>query len=243
MMKSSALLVALTCVPVVLAAQQASASASATAKAKVDIPASYSAESHAKIEAAFQAARAKNVPEQPMQRRMAEGQAKGASEAQVIAAVQKTETRLEASQSAMIRAGRAKPHPDEIAGAEQAMERGTTDAQIEALVKHAPADRSLAVAFSVLTRLEARGEPVDRALATVAAKLDAQATDEALVSLASGSDASATGSAAAAANAHGKNPSATAGVNGTANAAVGAAAGLTSSVSGAVTGKPVTKKP
>jgi len=242
-MKSSMLVIALTFVPTVLAAQQGSASASANANAKVDIPASYSAESHAKIDAAFQAARAKNLPDQPMQHRMAEGQAKGASEAQVVAAVQKTEMRLEASQSAMVRAGRAKPHPDEIASGEQAMERGTTAAQIEALVKHAPADRSLAVAFSVLTKLEARGEPVDRALATVAAKLDAQATDEVLVSLASSTDANATGSGMGTANAHGKTPSATAGVNGTVNAATGAATGVTGSVSSAVAGKPATKKP
>ena len=52
MKKSFTLLLALTCVPAVMAAQQASASASANVKARVDIPASYSAESHAKIDAA-----------------------------------------------------------------------------------------------------------------------------------------------------------------------------------------------
>ena len=54
------------------------------------------------------------------------------------------------------------------------------------LVKHAPAGRSLAVAFNVLAKLEANGEPVDGALAKVAAKLDAGATDDAVASLAGG---------------------------------------------------------
>src|SRR5262245_7003615 len=182
-MKRTALTVAMTLVPAVLAAQQGSASAASQTNVNASIPAKYSAESRAKLEASIQAARAKDLPEEPMQRRIAEGEAKGASEAQVVAAVQKLETRLEATQSAMIRAGRAKPAHDEVARGSQAMEQGATEAQIEALVKHAPSDRSLVVAFDVLTKLSAGGIPVDNALAQIQTKLDARANDTAINAL------------------------------------------------------------
>src|SRR6185503_17660795 len=99
-MKGHVLTTAFLFVPALLTAQQASASASATAQVTANAPASYtnySAESRAKIDAAFQAARAKNLPDEPMRQRIAEGQAKGAGEAQVVAAVQRTQARLEAS--------------------------------------------------------------------------------------------------------------------------------------------------
>jgi hypothetical protein len=164
----------------------AGSSASGTSTSSVEIPSSFSAESRAKMEATVKAAREKNLPQQPMQQRVAEGQAKGASEVQIVAAVQKVEARMEATQSAMIRAGRTEPQPQEVQAGEQAMERGATDAQIEALVKHAPSDRSLVVAFDVLSKLEARGIPVDNALAQVQAKLDARASDDAIASLTAG---------------------------------------------------------
>ncbi|HVX40820.1 MAG TPA: hypothetical protein VHB25_14715 [Gemmatimonadaceae bacterium] len=260
-MKVATLTVALALAPGLLVAQQGSVSASASvnAQANVNVPANYSAESRAKIDAAFQAARAKHLPDQPMRQRMAEGQAKAASDAQVASAVAQTEARLDASQSAMIRAGRANPQPDEVTAGAQAMERGATDAQIEALAKHAPSDRSLTVAFNVLSKLEANGQPVDHALAQIQSKLDASASDDALASLAGGLDAglglgagqgqgSANGAAngAAAGAANGASGSAaggaSAGVNAAAKGAAGAAAGVTGSVTGAVKGA-VTKKP
>ena len=84
-MKAAVLTTMLACFPAFLAAQQSSAAASATASAQasVSVPASYSAESKAKIKAAFQAALDKNLPDQPMRQRIDEGQANGATEAQV----------------------------------------------------------------------------------------------------------------------------------------------------------------
>ncbi len=164
---------------------QASASAQMSASGQnATTPASYSAESKAKIDAAFQVARTKNLPDAPLRERIAEGQAKGATEAQVVEAVQGVQTRLEASQAALIKGGRAQPEPNEIAAGANAMERGATADQVSGLVKHAPAGRSLAVAFNVLTKLEANGEAVDGALAKITAKLDAGATDDAVASLA-----------------------------------------------------------
>jgi hypothetical protein len=187
-----------------------------------------------------------------MRQRMAEGQAKGASDAQVATAVQRAEARLEASQSAMIRAGREKPSADEVTAGEQAMARGTTEAQIEALVKHAPSDRSLVVAFDVLTKLEAQGKPVDKALAVVQAKLDARASDDAIASLAGNAGAvlgngqvGAAGSAAGAANAHGNsgNAAGAAAVGGNAAAGAGGVVKGAAGVAGVVSGALGPKKP
>jgi len=145
-----------------------------------------SASAQTKIDAIFEAAKSKNLPDQPIRERISEGQAKGAPEAQIVDAAQAVEQRLEASQDALVKAGRAQPQPTEIASAAQAMERGANDTHIASLAKHAPADRSLAVSFSVLAKMAANGEPVDNALAKIAAKLDAGATDDALASLAGG---------------------------------------------------------
>jgi hypothetical protein len=224
-MKNHFLIVALAAAPALLSAQQVTASARTQAQASVSVPASYSAASRAKIEAAFNAAREKNLPQQPMQQRIAEGQAKGANDAQVAGAVQKTEARLEASQAAMIRAGRTHPQPQEVASGEQAMERGATDAQIEALAKHAPSAQSLTVALSVLTKLEAEGRPVSNAVASIQSKLDARASDDAIVALLDGNAAAGThasGSSAATA--------------GNSNGAASNGAGIGAAVSGAVHG-------
>ncbi|MFI5228803.1 MAG: hypothetical protein ACHQWU_07025, partial [Gemmatimonadales bacterium] len=167
MKSTTSLALAFICAPAALFAQQASASATATSAASVSVPASYSAAAKANIEASFKRAQDKNVPDHAMRQRLAEGQAKAASDAQVATAVQKTEARLEASQSAMVRAGRSNPTPQEIDAGEQAMARGATEANVEGLAKHAPSDRSLVVAFDVLSTLEAKGTPVDQAVAQI----------------------------------------------------------------------------
>jgi hypothetical protein len=156
---------------------------SASAQASI-APSTYSTDSKAKIDAAFASVRAKNLPDAPLRERIADGQAKGATEAQVVEGVQNVQARLEASQTALIKGGRAQPDAREIAAGAEAMEHGTTADQVSGLVKHAPAGRSLAVALNVLAKLEANGEPVDGALAKITTKLDAGATDDAVASLA-----------------------------------------------------------
>lgn len=243
-MKAAVLTTVLACVPAILAAQQGSASsqtqasAQASAQANVSVPSTFSADSRAKIDAAFQAARAKNLPDEPLRQRVAEAQAKGASEAQVVAAVQGVQGRLETSQAALISAGRAQPQPSEVAAGAQAMERGASAAQVEALIKHAPADRSLTVSFDVLSKLAAAGEPVDNAIAKIGAKLDAGATDEVLASLVGGAGGSPSNPPSAGATAAG-NAAGTAGVT----AVKGVTAGVTGAVSGAVSGVVPPKKP
>jgi hypothetical protein len=192
-MRSSILSLALLVAPATLVAQasgsgtgdaRTSASASASAKVAVNFepPREFSAEGRAKLETMYKDARSKELPPEPMARRVAEGQAKGASEVAILAAVEKVRVNLESTHSAMLRAGRAPSHEETAAGA-AALERGFTTAQLEAVAKRTPNERSLAVAFDVLTDLSARGVPVNNALAQVQAKLDARASDAALRSL------------------------------------------------------------
>src|SRR5581483_4516989 len=174
-MKASVTTLALICFPALLAAQQgqaqsqsqgqssqaqqstqakasvsAQASVQASSPASASIPSSFSAQGRARIQAAFSAAREKNLPQQPMQQRMAEAQARGATEAQTVASVQHTEARMAVVQRAMIRAGRTQPQQSEIASGEQAMARGATEAQIEAAIAHAPAAATLDGSFDAL---------------------------------------------------------------------------------------------
>jgi len=193
-MRAPVLTALLGCVPAIVVAQAGppptppktppTAQAQATANGEVELPAAFSASSRAKITATLQAARSKNLPDKPIRDRIAEAQAKGASEAQIVDAAQNVEAKLEASQAALSAAGRSQPEQNEIAAAGLAMERGASAAHVAALVKHAPADRSLAVSFNVLAKLAASGETVDNAIAKIAAKLDAGANDEAVAALA-----------------------------------------------------------
>jgi hypothetical protein len=203
-MKKTRIAFVLALAPAALAAQSAtsttSASTAATAKAErasvagaaqattvsnanADIPASYSAESRSQLNATFTAARKRDIPEQPIRDRIAEGRAKSASEAQVVLAAQRAEARLEAAQDAMVRAGR-KPTHTELTRGEHAMARGATEVQIEAIAKQTPPDRSLEVALDVLTELQARGVATDRAVAQIVSKLEARASDAAIRELA-----------------------------------------------------------
>src|ERR1043166_802848 len=130
-------------------------------------PSNYSAENRAKIDAAFTAARKRNLPEQPIRDRIAEGQAKGAGEGQVALAAQHAEARLEATQDAMIRAGRRQPSQSEVASGYQAMVHGASTTQIEVFSRRTPPDRSLSLALDAMTQLEVQGMAPDKAATTV----------------------------------------------------------------------------
>jgi len=241
MYKTAFSLIAL--VPAALAAQVAAGASARTdtkADAHVGKSTSASVASSASVDAEISAARAHGVPERPIRRRVAEGRAKGASDAQVAAAAHSLRLGLEASEAAMVRAGRAQPSDEEIARGAYAMERGYTDAQIEAVARSAPSDRSLVVAFDVLTRLSERGVPVARALAQVQSKLAARETDASIDALASARTNAGAGAGLGVGHVTG---AATA----TGNAAAGAAASGTSatgSATGAVSGViGATKKP
>lgn len=231
----------LTVVPVAVSAQGArtgsappssSVQTSASATAQLRTPPGWSAEGKARLQAMFNDAQEHQVPTQPMERRVAEGAAKGASEATILASVGRLKANLEASHEAMVAAGRQNPAAEETARGASAMERGVTKVQIEQMVRSTPSDRSLVVAFDVLTQLAARGVPVVQAVAQVRAKLDARATDQAISALVPRPQTSA-----------GVNAQGTATAGGTAAAArpSGAGVGVTGAATGVVTG--VVKRP
>ena len=174
-MRNAILVFALTLAPAVAAAQaetgartDARAQAGLTARRgdSPRIPEEFSADTRARLTAMLDIARRKNLPAEPMQDRIAEGQAKGAAESEIVAASASTLAQLELSQSALIRAGRERPSDAEVSRGAQLLARGASSAQLTALAREL-AERRLDVALEVLLDLTAQGMPVDRALAAV----------------------------------------------------------------------------
>ena len=242
---SGMLLTAATLLPAALSAQtststseqrssqvgtQVSAQASASANAR--IPSSFSAEGRQRLAALYSDAEARGLSSMSMANLVAEGQGKGASEARIVDAARSKYTQLSVTQEAMLRAGRTAPTPEEVDRGANLMARGATAVQIEQLTRRAPAERSLTVAFEVLTDLAAKGMPVDHALTQVQTRLEQRASDAALRELGVGlglglstrGQAGAAGSSAPAtppATPPASNPSGRAGVGATVTGAMG----------------------
>jgi hypothetical protein len=161
---------------------QAGVSAGQQHRPDAKLPPGLSAETRARIDAMIEVAKQKDLPTQPMADRVAEGKAKGATEARMVSECRKVMVELETSQEALIQAGREHPSDEEVTRGAQVIARGATRAQLAAFVAHAPSDRSLEVALEVLTQLVARGVPVDRAFAVIGARLTGGASDGQLVS-------------------------------------------------------------
>ncbi|MFA6165922.1 MAG: hypothetical protein WC700_04845 [Gemmatimonadaceae bacterium] len=218
---------------------QASAQARlhANANAAFNAPERFSDKGRAKLEGMYTEARARGLSEAAIANRVSEGEAKGASESQILVAASRVKTDMEVTQEAMLAAGRAKPSEDECARGAMLMARGVSSAQIETMARRTPSDRSLVVAFDVISQLAAQGIPVTQALARVQAKLDSRASDAALLKLAGGAGVGAGA-------AMGGGAGAAAGTGATAQGAANAAAkgtGMAGTVTGTVTG--VVKKP
>jgi hypothetical protein len=175
-MRNAILIVALTLAPA-LAAAQAEAAAGADTRTEAGltvrrreasrIPEEFSAETRARLTAMLEIARRKNLPAEPVSDRIAEGQAKGATEPEIVAASATALAQLELSQAALVRAGRERPSDAEISRGAQLLARGASSAQLTALAGREPPERRLDTALEVLLDLTAQGLPVDRALATV----------------------------------------------------------------------------
>jgi hypothetical protein len=193
-MKKLTLAATLVLAPAALIAQtgaQASSKTdvSATSSAQAGTNRHLSAEAQATVDANIRVARERKLPDEPIRQRVAEGQAKGASDAQIAAASGQTLLNLQHSSDAMVRAGRANPTSGEVARAAQLIARGYTSAQLEAVVRKAPSDRSLVVAFETLTSLNAQGISTGNAVAQVESNLAAHASDAQLRGLAASANA------------------------------------------------------
>lgn len=218
-MKKIASTLALMLTPAVLAAQSAKAHAHGETRAEAQTK-SVDASAQASVDAEIAVARERGLPAKAIQRRVAEARAKGKTEAQAAVAARELRGSFEAAHAAIIRAGRSSPREDEVERGGYAIERGYTSAQVEAIAKSAPSDRSLVVAFDVLTELVARGVANENALAQVQSKLEARAEDAQLHGLVT-----------AAANA---NPNANLGADAKAGAAVDAGAKAGAAVGGVI---------
>ncbi len=159
---------------------QAQAQLQAQGQATLQIPASFSAEHKSQLSAMYTDARTHGMSDVAISNRVAEGLAKGASESSIMTSATTYHSQLQVTQQALIHAGRANPQSDEVERGANAMARGLTSVQIEGIAKKAPSDRSLVVAFEVLTDLAARGVPVANAVAQIQTKIEQRATDASL---------------------------------------------------------------
>jgi hypothetical protein len=224
-MRRTTIALMLACAPGYLAAQtQPEGQTESKPAGQSQASSGFSAETRVRLEAMLRVARERKLPTEAMTSVIAEGQAKGASDAQIIAATQRVETQLMASQQALIRAGHSQPSDAQVQRGARVLASGASSAQLEAFVRHAPSERRLEVAFQVLTDLAARGVPVDRALAVIGAQLSGGATDGQLVSLTASANGQAHGQAAAG--------------NGTQSTAAGIGSSLTAGLGIGVTRKP-----
>ena len=172
------LMAVLTLVPAVLTAQASGASTSTRNYASAR-----SSGGSMSVDGEILAARRHGLPDEAIRRRVAEGRANGVSELQLAVTAHRMRVTMEASVEAMAAGGHARPSSDEIERCAAAMDQGYTRSQVETVAKSAPSDRSLAVAFDVLTKLSARGLPLSRALEQVTSKLLARQSDEQIQSL------------------------------------------------------------
>jgi len=250
MQKTTMLTIALSFAPSLALAQtagsvRADARAGASAKtpaataggtASASTRAELSPAARARLEATFREAERQEMPQEPIRARVAEAQVKGGTEAQIVAAGARALDRLGAAHSAMVRAGRARPSDEEITRGAEVMERGTTSAQLQALVMRAPANRSLSVALGAVLTLADRGTPVAQAMTQVQSRLTAGASDAAIASFATRGAVGVAGAAQGlGSGASGVAASGSAAAS--AATAVGSATGnVTGSVGGAVTG-------
>jgi hypothetical protein len=163
-MKHTLVSIALLSAPAFLTAQGSSERHAAAAPVNLEIPATYSDFARQRIVAAFRNARMRHVPDDQMRRRLAEGQARGATDVQVASVIQRTEVRLEEARALLLHAGAANPQPDEITNVEQALEHGVSEAQIVAAVQNPPPEMTVRSALEALARpgIVSAGEVVSK---------------------------------------------------------------------------------
>jgi hypothetical protein len=190
--------------PAALLAQDSTAASQPTAQTRID--------------AALAAAVKAGIPTSLLERKVAEGEAKGVAEDRIAAAVEQRLEALIQADNALTKADISAVTEGQLSVAADAVQAGVNANALVAVSKDA-SDGSRAVAIAALTDLVAMGQSSAQALAQVQAALSRG--PEALANL----SAAAAGSGAAGSGAAGN------GAAGTAGAAVGA--GVTGSTGGA----------
>ena len=197
-------------------------------------PRRLSGDAQARVDANIRAARERKLPEEPIRQRVAEGQAKGASDAQIATASARTLVDMQSAFEAMVRGGHTNPSDAEVSRGASLIARGYSTVQLQGVAHHAGSDRSLTTAFDVLTSLQARGASNANAVAQVESQLAAHASDAQLGALATNANAT-TGVSGALSGSQGSGAASAAG-NATAGVAGSAAAGAGAAASGMVGG-------
>ena len=154
LMLSLAAVLALT--PAALYAQDSTATAGTGAGARVD----------AALESAVEA----GIPVTLLERKVAEGKAKGVPMERIAVAVEKRLDALMQARDAMARAGLQSTTEGELSVAGDAVQAGVSQSALLAISRRAP-DESRAVAIAVLTDLVALGQASERAQSRVEAAL------------------------------------------------------------------------
>jgi hypothetical protein len=124
----------------------------------------------ARLEAALETAVQAGIPVSLLERKIAEGKAKGVARERIAAAVEKRLDALLQARDAMTRAGLESTTEGELAVAADAVQGGVSQTALATISREAPQDRR-AVAIAVLTDLVALGHASERAQARVQSAL------------------------------------------------------------------------
>jgi hypothetical protein len=148
-------------VPASLQAQSAGAQSTSATEAQVSTP-------QARINSSLETALAAGIPVELLQSKVAEGRAKGVSEARIAAAVEARLQGLTRAAAAMERAELEKTTAVDLSVAADALEAGVSESTLIKISRTAPAERR-AVAIATVTGLVQLGHANEHALARVSA--------------------------------------------------------------------------
>ena len=144
--------------------------------------------STSRVEATMSAAVEAGIPVSLLERKVAEGRAKGVPMARIASAVEARLAALTSARDALVEAGMASTTEGELSVAADAIQAGVSGAALAAVSSSAPPERR-AVAIAVLSELVAHGRSSSEALLQIREAL--AAGPEALANLRAGSGVNA----------------------------------------------------
>jgi hypothetical protein len=158
-------------------------------------------------------ARAHQLPAIALENRALKFAARGVAPLDIERSVKEQADRMEVARDAIVDGRGSNASGDEIEAGAEAMRKGVSGSEVNALAKAAPHDRSLAVPLFVIGSLADRGVSADDALKSVVARLQAKASDSDLESMPAALPAQAAAGQAhglgAISNANGRGPKTT----------------------------------
>jgi hypothetical protein len=136
-------------------------------------------------EAVIRATAEAGLPEAPVRRTVAGGEAKGAGEAEVTRAALRTQGRLMVARDALESEGEREPSQKEITLGAEFLARGGSSADLERVADAAPEGRSLEASLQTMLSLGGSGGSTSGEISSrIAAQLQAGASDRSLAALA-----------------------------------------------------------